>query len=1382
VAGGTLAGAQSSPADDRPHLLVVPHTPEGEAALDRSDARVVARYDEFTLVEAVGGDDTRLRGAGADRRDDMREVSLPAAEFDPRSQRASLAAKGTPDPAETLAVVQFVGPVKDAWLGRLEHTGAQVVQYASQNAYLVHAAGGEVDRLAGLVGTDAAVRAVTPVAADDKVGEQLTSGGPRTMAVQTIAGDAGTGARREAAAAGPRVRAETSVGELRTQFVRIDGAAAAALAEDPGVVSITPWSPPRLLDERAAQVVAGNLLPGGAPSADPSYLDWLAGEGFGAGTINHTIDIADQGLDNGDAVDPAHPDFYENGAMPGTDRVRYARNWTGDPDARDCGGHGTNVASIAAGFGTTGAGRQDDAGFRYGMGVSPRAQVGASKIFDCSGRLGFFGSLEEPTSAAYDGDARISNNSWGFSDSGRYTVDSQEYDALVRDAQPEVIDNQEMVEVFAAGNDGQAGYGSVGSPGTAKNVITVGASEGVRPIRGVDGCGVSDAEADNPNDIIDFSSRGPTDDGRLKPDLVAPGTHVVGARPQHAGYAGGAVCGPFSPPFYTLSSGTSQAAPEVAGAASLVRDWYRREIGGEEVVPSPAMTKAILVNAAADLAGGNNGKGGAIENAPNTDQGWGRVDVGEVFDDSTPRVYRDQLAADRLSASGPGVARGYAVGDEDLPVKVTLAWTDAPGAVGPRPYVNDLDLVVEAGGQTYKGNVFANGHSIPGGSADPRNNLESVFLPAGTDGHFSVRVVATNIAGDGVPGDADLTDQDFALVVSNAGEDASPVLVHQASTINDADGDGLEPGEPFHLNERLRNAGDAPAQGVSGTLSADDLTLTSDLSGWGNIAGGAAATNNTPFEGRLLPGATCGAEVSATLDLSTGAELQSLPLTLPTGTPQSPTVVSRSHSPAVSIPDNNTAGVTSTIQVGNPGRIKDLNVRIGGIAHTAVGDLRIDLTGPDGTTVRLADHPGGPDNQGDNFVNTVVDDEAGANISAGSPPYSGHFRPQNDQLSRFDGKPRQGTWTLRVRDLVGVDTGTLSGWGSETQSAGCDFGGAGPQTTIHSGPPNPSASRGATFQFGSNASGATFECRLDGGDYVECPSSQGYSGLADGSHTLSVRAVDATGNVDTTPASYSWRVSVPPETTTGGGPPETGPPPGAGVDTAAPNFALAPTEEYLSDALTRGVTVLAGCASACKVSATLTMPARKARSLGLRSPRRGGSASAGGFKLGSTTARLQPGSPRSVTLRLPRAAKTALRDESALRAMLSVKIPAGGRTPVLRQPISLTHAAGLRRVVRRGLRLGGICSEGCTLRGRLELSRREARRVGLRARGGGPVTVAAGSARASASRSRLTLKFSGAYRRTLLRTRRSLKPTLEALVRGATGPEEHATRRLVLRR
>ena len=79
---------------------------------------------------------------------------------------------------------------------------------------------------------------------------------------------------------------------------------------------------------------------------------------------------------------------------------------------------------------------------------------------------------------------------------------------------------------------------------------------------------------------------------------MAPGTHITGASPQHGGYTGASVCdqnfGGSS--FYSLVSGTSQAAPHVAGAAALLRDWYVRQVDPQ--APSPAMTKAMLVNTA----------------------------------------------------------------------------------------------------------------------------------------------------------------------------------------------------------------------------------------------------------------------------------------------------------------------------------------------------------------------------------------------------------------------------------------------------------------------------------------------------------------------------------------------------------------------------------------------------------------------------------------------------------------------------------------------------------------------------------------------------------------------------------------------------------------
>ena len=153
IAGTAVAGAQRPRADGGRHLLVVPHTPAGKSALERSDARAIARFESFTLVEAAGDDAERLRQAGADRRDDMREVRLGERDVDP-ARRRSLAAKGTPrrGRAQGLALVQFVGPVKPSWLERVHATGARVVHYAAQNGYVVHGDGRALDELAALVG------------------------------------------------------------------------------------------------------------------------------------------------------------------------------------------------------------------------------------------------------------------------------------------------------------------------------------------------------------------------------------------------------------------------------------------------------------------------------------------------------------------------------------------------------------------------------------------------------------------------------------------------------------------------------------------------------------------------------------------------------------------------------------------------------------------------------------------------------------------------------------------------------------------------------------------------------------------------------------------------------------------------------------------------------------------------------------------------------------------------------------------------------------------------------------------------------------------------------------------------------------------------------
>ena len=1184
----SLAGAQSGDPGSGAHLLVVPDTARGELALERTDARVLARYPAFALVESAGTDEDALRDAGAYRRDDLRRVRLPGGRFDPAA-RDSLAAKDAPEPDDALVVVQFAGPVKEEWLAGLRETGARVVHYVAQNGYLVYAEGAALERVAALVGGPAGVRAATPVRPEDKL---AATGG--AVAVQTVAGQAGEEARGRVAAAAAELRDPSQVEGVRTQFARLEPSLVHELAADPGVIGVAPYALPELHDERGAQIAAGNIT-GNNPSG-PGFLPWLEGKGFAtSGLFNFTIDVTDSGLDSGNAAAPAHSDFRQEGLGAGTSRVTYANNHTLDPGgARDCTGHGTNVASIAAGFGVTGSGRVDGSGYRHGMGMAPRARLGASKIFACDGKFELVGTYTNVASSAYAAGARISNNSWGIAVPGQYSAESAEYDALVRDAAPGAAGNQQLVEVFTAGNDGDEvsgngneGYASITAPGTAKNVITVGASESVRSLGGDDGCGVIDSEANDPEDIINFSGRGPTDDGRRKPDLVAPGTHMVGAAPQHGAYTGNGTCTPSltgTGGLYSVISGTSQAAPHVSGAAALVRDWYQREVSGG-TPPSPALTKALLVNTATDIAGGLTGKGGTTANVPNADQGWGRLNLGAVLDGSA-REYHDQT--DLLDASGQSVTRAYDVPNAGAPVKVTLAWTDAPGLPSSDAFVNDLDLVVTAGGRRYRGNVIAEGLSIPGGAADPRNNLESVYLPAGAAGRIAVEVVGAGIGGDGVPGSGDLTDQDFALVVSNASETDAPVLAEESRTLSDGapggdDDDALEPGESFTLRETLRNHGDVGATGITSSMAGvPQLSFSQTSSTYPNAAPGATTTAAADYAGQLSAGATCGVDMTPTLNVTTAeGGVEAIPIVLPTGF-AGPAIPRSSSGGPVAIPDDSATGVTSTITVpAGSDRIKDVDVSISGITHGWVGDLRIDVIGPDGTTVNLAQHPGGPDNSGNNFSGTVFDDEAAVNISSAAPPYSGSFRPQRDQLSRFDGKQVAGTWTLRVRDLYEGDTGTLAGWGTNTRPARCA---RNPQTTLDSAPSGLVESDAATLAFSATESPGSppFECSLDNAPFSACTSPQSLASLADGEHSFRVRAIDADGDPDETPAEAEWTVDTE-------APVVSVAAPAAGATVFTPRPALSGTAgRAFGDSATVTVKVFAGAGTSGPVAQTLS--------------------------------------------------------------------------------------------------------------------------------------------------------------------------------------------------
>ena len=668
------------------------------------------------------------------------------------------AAKGA---GPRLLVVQFGGPIQPSWRAAIDAAGLKVLDYLPDYAYVVWGEDAALGKLASAApvrwsGDYRSAWALHPAVAAVAQSEWIDV---NVQVVDSPEGEASAAAIVGAAA--KVIRAPRSVLSRRNLTVRIPSDRAAWAAALPGVLDVEPYVAPRLMDEIQGVILAENLSASGATPAAPGYLAWLRDTlHFSTSAADYPIvDVTDDGIDNGTAA-PLHPDFYTAGDATRATRLAYNYNWTTDASADGQEGHGNLNASIVAGYNDkTGTAYKDAAGYSYGLGVNPFGRVAGSKVFANSGAWAAPTTNTPIVSNSYALGARITNNSWGADTYGAYDSDCQEYDALVRDAQSGIAGNQEMITIFSAGNSGPAGT-TIGSPGSAKNVISVGASESYRPDWS-DGCGIDATGADNAQDIASFSSRGPAKDGRIRPDIVAPGTHIVGAASQDPGYTGSGVCDKYHPDgqtIYAASSGTSHSAPAVAGAASLFYRFYQNLNGG--TAPSPAMTKAWFVNSARYLTGAS-----ANDALPSAAQGFGILDLKTAFD-GTPRLWHDEDHA--LTASGQTSSYTAIVADSAKPFRVTLAWSDAPGATTGAAYVNNLDLTVTAGGKTYLGNVFSGGTSVEGGAADPRNNVESVFLPAGVSGPFTVTVAGTNIAGDGVPGNAITTDQDFALVIYNA--------------------------------------------------------------------------------------------------------------------------------------------------------------------------------------------------------------------------------------------------------------------------------------------------------------------------------------------------------------------------------------------------------------------------------------------------------------------------------------------------------------------------------------------------------------------------------------------------------------------------------------
>ena len=647
-------------------------------------------------------------------------------------------------------LVQFDGVVQDGWRAALEAAGAKIKGYMPENGYLVEATPKQIAAIAALghvayVGEflpeykrAAKVRAklARVKAAQEADGASayrvlLFSGGDLDAVVQKI--EALTGAA-VMVAEGEQIRTELTAAQIE----EITGWGE--------VQWIEPYTKPRLWNNVAVQTNKMNV----------SNV-WTTLGLTGAG---QTIAVCDTGLDTGN-TGTLHRDFTNRVTGFGWSNGSYSASYSwADFDA-----HGSHVCGSVLGNGTMSTGLYKGVAYEANLIIQGSQE-------DLSGIPAALSTLFKQ---AYDNGARIHSDSWGYDDHGYYNDDSRAVDQYI-------WSNKTMLVFIAAGNsgtdsntmDGVIDPMSVASPATAKNCMTVGAGENYRTSGGYSSYTWGDAWPDDYGTVpistdylsraasgVDamaaFSSRGPCNDGRIKPDIVAPGTDIISTRSRKASGTGWGVAGNTN---YLYEGGTSMATPLTAGAAGLTRQWITTT--GGITNPSGQLLKALMLNGARNMAPGQYGTGSKQEIPtvrPNNVEGWGHVDLFTTLQPATNQ-FLDLYDTNALATGQTNTFTYTVTTGSTNKFILTMAYADYWGTAGSgKQLINDLDLTVQ---KPSGSNLYANGRT----SKDATNNVEMIEFAADEAGTYTVRVSARTVP-SGSP-------QAYALVVRGPAADETP--------------------------------------------------------------------------------------------------------------------------------------------------------------------------------------------------------------------------------------------------------------------------------------------------------------------------------------------------------------------------------------------------------------------------------------------------------------------------------------------------------------------------------------------------------------------------------------------------------------------------------
>ncbi len=668
-------------------------------------------------------------------------------------------------------ILQFNGPVEESWKKKISSLGVKFLGYVPDNAFIVKIP----QRSFSAVQSDPNVKWLGEYQPDDKLDRKIATDiqtgqtAVKKFVVKVFDGEDMSPIINSIQSLGGEVEVISDKDELNGKILQRNNRRSKGSRTSPQYPSV------EFIEEKPIPVLYNNI------AVQPTQMNvtpvWsLPVPLTGTGQV---VGILDTGIDTGNTSD-IHPAFSGN-VSNGQPKIKHVFTYGRTGDWSDPDGHGTHTSGSLAGMAPPPLQSYSVKGVAYD------AQIVLQSALTSGGGL-YIPYLDSTTLGAapfldpYNQGVRVHSNSWGETDPNGHPLPGQ-YTSNSLGADTFAWNHKDFLAVFAAGNDGKdangngiVDLGSIDPPATAKNVLAVGASENSRgsisvspyTTYGVFGFSSNplktDLMANNPEGMVAFSSRGPTGDGRIKPDVVAPGTWVLSTKSTIApvtnskgyltywGYPSDIGLPLAMDSWFAFDGGTSMATPLTAGAAAIVRQYYTDKL----ISPSAALIKATIINGATNMTGQYASPYNDVTGWPDNNQGFGRVNLARSVTPDSSLDYVD----DNAGLTDSGIDTYYfSVIDTAAPVRVTLVWTDPPATLAAATkLVNDLDLEVTApnGVDVYHGNI----PGINPANFDHLNNVEAVEIPVSglTSGVFTVTVI-----GDNVP----TSPQPYALAIRN---------------------------------------------------------------------------------------------------------------------------------------------------------------------------------------------------------------------------------------------------------------------------------------------------------------------------------------------------------------------------------------------------------------------------------------------------------------------------------------------------------------------------------------------------------------------------------------------------------------------------------------